>query len=127
MPRLIIGLVLAAASAASAQVAPRPSAGGVTVTLALDKSSYAVGTDEIQAEVKVENTGDKDVEVTVPLFDERSVSFQVHATWNGKPKDFELAVSRPDPQVDIRLAPAKAVIAKGKSLSMIHRIPTLAA
>src|SRR5689334_3157757 len=111
MTRLMtVGLVLAAAAAASAQQAPRPSAGGVTVTIALDKASFVTGADEIQAEVKVENSGDKDAEVTVPVFDERSVSFLVHATWSGKPKDYELAISRPDPQVALRLAPARVVL-----------------
>lgn len=119
-------LAFAAALSAAAQVAPQPSANGLTLTVALDRSSYVAGSDDLQIEVRVENTGDKEQEVVIPAFDERSVSFRIKAVWNGKSKEFDFAGATPDPHVSLRLAPMKAVLAKGKSLSMVHRLAAVA-
>ncbi len=105
---------------------PKPAATGLTVTLTLDKDKYVVG-DEIQAEVKVENTTGRDVEIAELMYEERSVSFQVKATWAGVIKVYDLAITRPDPNVAMRLALPKVTLANGRSLTLAHRIPTLAA
>jgi peptidyl-prolyl cis-trans isomerase B (cyclophilin B) len=78
-------------------------------------------------EVKLENTGDRDLEVTELQFEKRSVSFDIKipgAAGRG-PREFTYAVIRPDPHVQTRLPLPRFTLAKGKSVVTQFRIPTL--
>lgn len=127
MPKALVAPFLALALVALAresQDPPKPS--GLTLTITLDKDKVQVG-DDFQAEIKLDNQSGKEQEVTALQFEERSVSLHIKATWNGKVKEYDLAVVRPDPQVALRLPLPKVTLASGKSLSLVHRFPALAA
>ena len=126
MSKLIVVLSLVAGLAVAAKEPVRQGAAALSVTLTLDKDKVSAG-DEIQAEVTLKNDSGKELEVSELTFEERSVSFHVKATWGGKVKEYDLAIIRPDPHVALRLPLAKVTLANGKSISMQHRIQTLAA
>jgi peptidyl-prolyl cis-trans isomerase B (cyclophilin B) len=126
MSKALVAPFLALALIAFAGEPQDPKPAGLTLTITLDKAKAQVG-DDLQAEVKLENTSGKDQEVTALVFEERSVSLHVKATWNGKVKEYDLAVVRPDPHVALRLPLGKVTLANGKSLSLVHRFPALAA
>jgi len=116
---LVAGLPLSAQESAS-------KAGSLKLTLAADRTKVQVG-EEIQFEAKLENTGDKDLEIAELTYEERSLSFSVAATFaSGKKKDFNLAVTRPDPQISARLPLPKIVLAAKKSVTVLQRIPAIA-
>lgn len=105
---------------------PASKAGTLKLTLAADRTKVQVG-EEVQFEARLENTGDKDVEVAELTYEERSLSFSVAATFSsGKKKDYPLAVTRPDPQISARLPLPRIVLGPKKSVNVFQRIPAIA-
>lgn len=104
---------------------PAPST--LKLTLTADKTKAALG-QEFQFEVKLENTGDKDLDVAELAYDERSFSLSVSATFTAagdKKKDYVLAVCRPEPQVAGRLALPRVTLGPKKSVNLLHRVPAV--
>ena len=126
MPRLaLMAAVLAMSFPLSAQDSSSKT-GSLKLTLAADRTKVQVG-EEIQFEARIENAGDKDVEIAELTYEERSLSFSVAATFaGGKKKDYPLAVTRPDPQIAARLPLPKIVLGPKKSLNVFQRIPAIA-
>src|ERR1051326_7380099 len=82
-----------------AQQPPAAGPSDLTVTLAADKSEYVLG-EEVQAEVTVTNSGDKNLDVAELTFEERSLSFDIaFEAAPGKTKTFTYAVMKPDPHL----------------------------
>jgi peptidyl-prolyl cis-trans isomerase B (cyclophilin B) len=98
----------------------------LTLTAVPERAEVVLG-DEIQLEVRLENTGDKDLEVSELTFEKRSVSLDIKMpVGGGKPdREFTYAIVRPDPHVANRLNLPKVNLAKGKALSYALRIPAL--
>ncbi len=124
---IILLLVLTAAPAIGLQDPPKP-ASPLTLTATLDRADGKyVLLDEIQIEVKLENTGEKALEVTELAYEEGSLSFAVKAEYaGGAIKEFLLTHIRPDPHVKVRLAPSRVSLAPKKSLTFARRFPTIA-
>src|SRR5262245_21563234 len=118
-------VALALAFASSLAVAQDPAPSTLKLTLSADKAKAALG-QEIQFEVKLENTGDKDLDLAELVYDERSFSLSVSATFAGdKKKDYVLAVSRPEPQVAGRLPLPRVTLGPKKSVNLLHRVPAV--
>ena len=119
---------VAMAVAAVLFLAQQPPAAGpsdLTLTIATDKSEYVIG-EEVQAEVTLTNSGDKNLDVAELVFEERALSFDVSFEASpGKTKQFSYAVLKPDPHLVDRIAPARITLKSKKSLTGIFRIPTL--
>jgi cyclophilin family peptidyl-prolyl cis-trans isomerase len=98
----------------------------LVLTASVDKAKYALP-EEMQVEVKLENTADKDAEINELTYEESSVTFRVKAEWaGGQTKEYDLAVIRPDAHVSGRLAPVRVTLGAKKSLTLLRRFPTLA-
>jgi cyclophilin family peptidyl-prolyl cis-trans isomerase len=121
----VLSAVLVAGSLVSAQE-PAVKASALKLTLAVDRSKVQVG-ESVQFEARLENSGDKDVEIAELTYEERSLSFSVSATFaGGRKKDYTLAVTRPDPQISARLPLARIVLGPKKSVTIFQRIPAIA-
>ncbi len=82
--------------------------------------------DAVQAEVVLTNNGDKDLDVAALCLEERSVSFEVSfEAAPGKQRQFQFAVTRPDPHLVDRLPLPRAALKPRKSLVSLFTIPTL--
>ena len=102
----------------------QPPASDLTVTVAADKAEYIIG-EEVQAEVTVTNTGDKNLDVAELVFEDRSLSFDLGIESAGKTKTFSYSILKPDPHLVDRIGPARVTLKSKKSLTGIFRIPTL--
>lgn len=100
----------------------------LVLTLTLDKDNYAVG-EYIQAEVKLENTGEKEVEMSEFIFEKRSVSFKIALDMGeGKPKKtFSYSISNPESYIAEKVPPHTIKLKPKKSLINIFMIPTIKA
>lgn len=98
----------------------------LTLTVAADKAEATLG-EEIQLEVKLENTGDKDARIPELAFEKRSVSFEITIPGAaGKPpRTFQYSITRGDPHIAQRLPLPETVLAKGKAVVGLFRLPTL--
>jgi cyclophilin family peptidyl-prolyl cis-trans isomerase len=115
--------ILAFALAALAQ-AETPKT-DLALSARTDKTDYILGED-VQVEVTLTNSGDRDQEVGELSFDERSVSFDV--TFQAAPdktRQFVYTVTRPDPHLAERLPPARVTLQPKKSFVAAFRVPTL--
>ncbi|MBI2901840.1 MAG: peptidylprolyl isomerase [Planctomycetes bacterium] len=124
---LSLGLFLSVAAQETKPQDPQPTE-GLTLAATPDKTETVLG-DEIQIEVKLQNTGEKILEVTEPTFEKRSLSFEITipgAPGKGK-RTFAWWVLRPDPHVANRLPLPRISLAKGQTVSAFYRIPTLQA
>jgi peptidyl-prolyl cis-trans isomerase B (cyclophilin B) len=104
-----------------------PPAQTLKLTLTADKNKLALG-QEIQFEVKLENAGDKDVDLAVLEYEQRSFSLAVTGTFTAlgeRKKEFTLAISRPEPQVAEKLPLPRMVLGARKSVNLIHRVTTV--
>jgi len=122
---LLAVVVLAASPFASAQ---DPASKSLKLTLAADKTRVQIG-QEVQFEVRLENTGDKDVEIAELAYEERSLSFAVTGNFTGaaeRKRDYVLAISRPEPQIAARLPLMRVTLAPKKSVNLFHRVPAVA-
>ena len=116
--------ILLAHSVVSAQ---EPAAQNLKLTLTADRAKVGLG-QEIQFEVKLENSGDKDVEIAELTYEERSFSLAVSATFTApveKKRDYVLSVSRPEPQIAARLPLPRVVLGAKKSVTFLHRTPAI--
>ncbi len=122
-------LVLLAAAILTSNLlaaAQEPAPTTMKLTLSADRAKVALGQD-VQFEVRLENTGDKDVEVAELAFEERSFSLAVSGTFAGdRKKDYVLSVSRPEPQIAARLPIPRVTLGPKKSLNLLHRVPAVA-
>lgn len=124
-----IAVLVAAVAAvwpAFAQESPAPA--GLALTLTLDRAKAQVG-DDVQYEARLENTTDKDVEVTELTLEERSLSLAVSASFTGggdRKKDYTISRIVPDAQVMARLPLGKVVLGPKKSLNYAIRLPAIA-
>ncbi len=122
-----IALALFLAVGAHAQDKPEAQPSSLVLTASLDKAKYTLP-EEMQIEVRLENSGDKEVEVNELAYEESSLTFHVAAEWADKTKkDYVLSVTRPDPHVKGRLGPGRVALGPKKSMTLIRRFPTLAA
>ena len=122
---LLAMLVLAASPFASAQ---DPASKSLKLTLAADRTRVQVGQD-VQFEVRLENSGDKEVEIAELTYEERSLSFAVSGTFTGsgdRKRDYVLAISRPEPQIAARLPLMRVTLAPKKSVNLLQRFPAVA-
>lgn len=104
--------------------APAPKT-DLVLTLAVDRSECVVG-DTIQAEVILQNNGDKDLDVAALCFEERSVSFDVvFEAAPGKQKPFLYSAIRPDPHLVDRLPLPRVSLKPKKAMVSFFGIPTL--
>jgi cyclophilin family peptidyl-prolyl cis-trans isomerase len=95
----------------------------LVATLSSDKASVMIG-EEIQLELRLENTGDKEVEISEFVFDERSVVFTVDCDLGeGKKKSFEYGLVRPDALIAGRLPLGKITLQPKKSLLGLFKMP----
>jgi peptidyl-prolyl cis-trans isomerase B (cyclophilin B) len=106
--------------AAAQETAPA----NLKLTLTADRAKVALG-QEIQFEVRLENTGDKEVEVAQLAFEERSFSLAVTGSFGDRKKDYVLAVSRPEPQIAKLLPLQKITLGAKKSVNVFHRVPAV--
>jgi len=105
---------------------PAPST--LKLTLSADRAKVALG-QEVQFEVRLENSGDKEVEVAELTYEERSFSLAVSGTFTGagdRKKDYVLAVSRPEPLVAARLPLPRFTLGPKKGVTYYHRVPAIA-
>ena len=96
------------------------------IELKLDAEEYVIGA-EAQAEVKLTNSGEKDLEMATLLFENRSVSFEISIV-PGPEKTvvtFNHTVTAPDPHLVDRLPLAAITLKAGASATFRRRIPTL--
>ena len=120
----LLSLAAAVLMFPSFAAAQDPASSALKLTLAADKPRVQLG-QEIQFEVRVENTGDKDVEINDLQYEERSLTFAVTGTFKAagdRKRDYVLAVSRPEPQVAARLPLPKVTLGAKKSLTLLHRV-----
>ena len=104
---------------------PPAAAQDLTLTLAADKADYVIG-EEIQAEVTLTNAGDKNLDVSELVFEDRSLSFDISfEAAPGKTKQFVYTVIKPDPHLVDRIGPGKVTLKSKKSLVGLFRIPVL--
>jgi peptidyl-prolyl cis-trans isomerase B (cyclophilin B) len=97
----------------------------LTLTMATDKGEYVIG-EQVQAEVTLTNSGDKNLDVAELMFEDRSLSFDVSFEASpGKTKQFSYSVIKPDPHLVDRIGPAKITLKPKKSVTGVFRIPTL--
>jgi peptidyl-prolyl cis-trans isomerase B (cyclophilin B) len=114
-------------SVAAAALAQEPAKSDLALTLAADKAEYILG-DDLMVEVTLTNNGEKAVDLSELVFEERSVSFDVtFDAGGGKTKQFAYSIVRPDPHVAERIGPARVSLKSKKSLVALFRIPTLRA
>lgn len=107
--------------------AQQPPAGSpdLTLTLAADKAEYVIG-EEIQAEVTLTNAGDKNLEISELVFEDRSLSFDISfEAAPGKTKQFVYTVVKPDPHLVDRIGPGRVTLKSKKSIVGLFRIPVL--
>lgn len=108
-----------------AQQPPAAGPSDLSLTLATDKSEIILG-EEVQAEVTLANTGDKNVDVSELVFEERSLSFDVSfEAAPGKTKQFSYSIIKPDPHLVDRIGPTRITLHPKKSVNGIFRIPAL--
>ena len=72
----MLKVLMIALGALLTQQPPAAGPSDLTLTLATDKTDYVLG-DEVQAEVTLTNSGDKNLEVAELVFEDRSLSFDV--------------------------------------------------
>jgi len=98
----------------------------LTLTATLDKKEAVLG-DEVQLEIKLQNTGEKDLEIAELIFEKQSLSFEITIPLGtgATKKTFAWWVVRPDPQVSSRLPLPRITLAKGQTLIAAYRLPTL--
>jgi len=107
--------------------AQQPPAGSpdLTLTLVADKAEYVIG-EEIQAEVTLTNAGDKNLEISELVFEDRSLSFDISfEAAPGKTKQFVYTVVKPDPHLVDRIGPGRVTLKSKKSIVGLFRIPVL--
>ncbi len=93
--------------------------------MSIDQLEPVIG-DTVQAEVKLTNTGEKDLEICSLVHEERALAFKMDFEIGGdKKKSFVYASMRPEPHVAGRLPLPKVVLKPKKSLVGLFRIPTL--
>jgi peptidyl-prolyl cis-trans isomerase B (cyclophilin B) len=125
MLSLVSAIVLLASTAQDKPPAAPAGNSDLTVTLATDKTEYVIG-EEVQAEVTLTNSGDKDLSVSELMLEERSLSFDVtFDAAGGKKKQFMFTLVRPDPHLLDRVTLPKVTLKPKKSVSGLYRIPTL--
>lgn len=121
----MVKVALAVLALVCAQQPPAAGPSDLTVTLATDKSEYVIG-EEVQAEVTLTNSSDRNLDVAELVFEERSLSFDVSFEPSpGKSKQFSYSIVKPDPHLVDRIGPARVTLKPKKSVSGIFRIPTL--
>src|SRR5882672_7478972 len=104
-----------------------PAAGpsDLALTMTADKPDYALGED-LQVEVTLTNTGDKNLELAELVFEERSLSFDISfEAAPGKTKLYTYSVYKPDPHLVDRIGPAKVSLKPKKAMTEFFRIPIL--
>lgn len=104
---------------------PQPAKDPLTLTVTLDRKEAILG-EEVQAEIRLQNTGEKDLEVSELVFEKRSLSFDITIPASGGKKSFSWWIHRPDPHVVNKLPLPRITLAKGQMLVMAMRVPTLA-
>jgi peptidyl-prolyl cis-trans isomerase B (cyclophilin B) len=116
---------LALATLLFAQQPPAAGPSDLTLTVATDKAEYVIG-EEVQAEVTLTNSGDKNLDVAELVFEDRSLSFDVTFEASpGKTKQFSCSILKPDPHLVDRIGPARITLKPKKSMTGVFRIPTL--
>ncbi|HKS15912.1 MAG TPA: peptidylprolyl isomerase [Planctomycetota bacterium] len=116
---LAVAVVLAPSFAGAQDSAPST----LKLTLSADRAKAGLG-QEIQFEARLENTGDKEVEIADFQYEARSLSFSVNATFTGagdRKRDYVLAVTRPEPQVADKLPLPRIALGPKKSVTLLHR------
>jgi peptidyl-prolyl cis-trans isomerase B (cyclophilin B) len=110
---------------AGGQQPPAAGPSDLTLTVATDKAEYILG-EQVQAEVTLTNSGDKNLDVAELVFEDRALSFDVsfEAT-PGKTKQFSFSVVKPDPHLVDRIGPTKVSLKPKKTMTGLFRIPTL--
>jgi len=105
---------------------PQPQKEPLTLTAVPDKTEAALG-DEIQFEVKLENTGEKAARIPELTLERRSVSFEITIPGPaGKPpRTFTYAITRGDAHIAQRLPLPEVVLPIGKAVVELFRLPTL--
>lgn len=118
--------VLAALALTAAQDTPAAAKSDLKVELKLDAPEYVIGA-EAQAEVTLTNTGSKNLEIATPVFESRSVSFDITlGGGKGKPgRTFRYAVTAPDPHIALRLPLPRITLKPSAKAVFRRRIPTL--
>ena len=107
------------------QNAANPAQPELTITFAAEKTEVVIG-EEIQAEVVLTNVGDRAADVAELVFEERSLSFEMtFEAGAGKNKNFFNSVTKPDPHLAERVAPARVTLSSKRALTGLFRIPTL--
>ena len=104
-----------------------PAPTSLKLTLMADRAKVGLG-QEIQFEVRLENAGDKDMELAELVFEERSFSLSVSGTFTAaadRKRDYVLSVSRPEPQIANRLPLSRVTLGPKKSLNLMHRVPAV--
>lgn len=122
MRLMAMAAVLACTTSFAAAQDPAPQS--LKLTLTADRAKVALGT-EMQFEVRLENAGDKDVEIAELEYEERSFSLSVNGTFSGagdRKREFVLAVSRPEPQIAGRLPLQRITLGPKKSVNFFHRV-----
>lgn len=96
------------------------------LTATADKTKAVLG-EEIQLEVKLENTGDKDLTLPELALEKRSVNLDITIPGSADKaqKSFTYAITRGDPHVAGRLPLPQITLAKGKSAVAYFRVTTL--
>lgn len=105
-----------------------PAPPTLKLTLTADRAKVALG-QWVQFEVRLENTGDKELEIAELTFEERSFFLAVSGTFTGagdRKKDYVLAVSRPEPLVARQLPLPRVSLGPKKSVNCFHRVPAIA-
>lgn len=122
MLTILATAVLALQAQPPAQDPPKTD---LTLALALDRAEAVIG-EEVQAEVTLTNSGDRDLDLAELAFEERSLTFDItFEAAPGKTRQFLYSVVRPDPHLAERLPLAQVSLKPKKSVTGLFRIPTL--
>jgi peptidyl-prolyl cis-trans isomerase B (cyclophilin B) len=120
----ILGLVPAVWAAEFAPAVPADAGPGkVSVTLTLDKASYALG-DEASAEVRLDNGSDKDIQLLELQLEARSLSAEIQV--EGKTA-VTYTVNRPNVFFNKNAGPTRITLGAKKSLVTVIPVPLIRA
>lgn len=100
------------------------AAEGLKLTLTPDKTAVSLG-ETISVEVRLDNGGDKDAEVSELVLEERSVNFDILFDEGAGKKECTFTVTRPDMIAATRMGPSRFMLKPGKSLITTMLIPAV--
>jgi cyclophilin family peptidyl-prolyl cis-trans isomerase len=114
---ILVGLIVSVAPA-------QEETSLLKMRLVLDKEVYKLG-EVMFAEVKLENTGKKDLEVAELIFERRSLSFDILLHLEEQRKGFMYAISNPEAYIAPRVPPNRVLLKQGRSMIQLFRIPAI--